>query len=112
MTRQRRNPIDDSQEPIDLFRSIKSKIAQRSGVADDDVTVDLIPAIGETAQDAHAPPQAPASTAHLSIGAVVRGRYVIESQLASGGMGTVYKALDRARAELDETNARVAIKVL
>jgi hypothetical protein len=112
MTRQRRIPEDDSQEPIDLFRSIKSKIAQRSGVADDDVTVDLIPAIGETAQDAHAPPQAPASTAHLSIGAVVRGRYVIESQLASGGMGTVYKALDRARAELDETNARVAIKVL
>jgi len=112
MTRQRRNPIDDSQEPIDLFRSIKSKIAQRSGIADDDVTVDLIPAIGETAQDTYAPPQAPASAEHLSIGAVVRGRYVIESQLASGGMGTVYKALDRARAELDETNARVAIKVL
>jgi protein kinase-like protein/Calx-beta domain-containing protein len=113
MTRQRRNPIDDSQEPIDLFRSIKSKIAQRGGaVEDDDVTVDLIPAIGETAQDTHAPPQAPASAANLSIGAVVRGRYVIESQLASGGMGTVYKVLDRARAELDETNAHVAIKVL
>jgi len=113
MTRQRRNPIDDSQEPIDLFRSIKSKIAQRGGaVADDDVTVELIPAIGETAQDTHAPPQAPASAEHVSTGAVVRGRYVIESQLASGGMGTVYKALDRARAELDETNAHVAIKVL
>src|ERR1700722_17808066 len=113
MTRQRRNPIDDLREPTDLFRSIKSKIAQRgNAVADDGITVDLIPGVGETVQDTYAPPQAPASAAGLSIGAVVRGRYVIESQLASGGTGTVYEALDRARAELAETYAHVAIKVL
>jgi serine/threonine protein kinase len=113
MTRQRRYPVDDSQEPTDLFRSIKSKIAQRGkAVADDGITVDLIPGVGETGQDTYAPPQAPASAAGLSIGEVVRGRYVIESQLASGGTGTVYEALDRARAELAETNAHVAIKVL
>jgi hypothetical protein len=113
MTRQRRNPIDDLREPSDLFRSIKSKIAQRgNAVADDGITVDLIPGVGETVQDAYAPPQAAASAAALSIGAVVRGRYVIESQLASGGTGTVYEALDRARAELAETYAHVAIKVL
>jgi serine/threonine protein kinase len=113
MTRQRRNPIDDSQQPTDLFRSIKSKIAQRGkAVADDGITVDLIPGVGEPMQDTHAPPQAPASAARLRIGEVVRGRYVIESQLASGAMGTVYKALDRARSELAETKAHVAIKVL
>jgi serine/threonine protein kinase len=113
MTRQRRNPIDDLREPSDLFRSIKSKIAQRGdAVADDGITVDLIPGVGETVQDTYAPPQAPASAAGLNIGEVIRGRYVIESQLASGGTGTVYEALDRARAELAETNAHVAIKVL
>jgi hypothetical protein len=113
MTRQRRNPIDDLREPTDLFRSIKAKIARRgNAVADDGITVDLIPVAGESVQDTHAPPQVPASSAGLSIGAVVRGRYVIESQLASGGTGTVYEALDRARAELAETNAHVAIKVL
>jgi len=111
MTRQRRNPIDDSQEPTDLFRSIKSKIAQRGdAVADDDITVDLIPVFGETEQDTHAPPQVPAEG--LGIGEVLRGRYVIESQLASGGMGTVFKALDRSRSELAETDVHVAIKVL
>jgi serine/threonine protein kinase len=111
MTRQRRNPIDDSQEPSDLFRSIKSKIARRGdAVADDGITVDLIPVVGETVQDTHAPPQVPA--AGLGIGEVLRGRYVIESQLASGAMGTVYKALDRSRSELAETDVHVAIKVL
>ena len=62
MTRQRRNPVDDSQEPADLFRSIKSKIAQRGkAVADDGITVDLIPVAGETVQDTYAPPQVPAA---------------------------------------------------
>jgi serine/threonine protein kinase len=111
MTRQRRNPIDDSQEPTDLFRSIKSRIAQRGkAVASDSITVDLIPEVGETVQDTHAPPQVPA--AGLRLGEVLRGRYVIESQLASGAMGTVYKALDRSRSELAETDVHVAIKVL
>ncbi len=113
MTRQRRNPVDGSQEPIDLFRSIKSKIAQRGdAVADEGITVDLIPKFGESVQDTYAPPQAPAPAAGLGTGEVLRGRYVIESQLASGAVGTVYEALDRARSELAETNAHVAIKVL
>ncbi len=44
MTRQRRNPIEDSQEPNDLFRSIKSKLAQREKRGEaDNITVDLFP---------------------------------------------------------------------
>jgi hypothetical protein len=113
MTRQRRNPVDDSQEPIDLFRSIRSRIAQRgNAAADDDLSVELFPVAAETVEEPRATPQAPASATPLGMGQVLRGRYVIESQLASGGISTVYMALDRSRSKHVETNASVAIKVL
>jgi serine/threonine protein kinase len=106
--------MEDSQEPNDLFRSIKSKLWQReNGVAADDITVDLFPVEASVILpelDTAAP--ADYSTKELSVGEVLCGRYVIESQLASGGMGTVYKALDQSRSENTAADAYVAIKVL
>jgi serine/threonine protein kinase len=118
MTRQRRNPIDDSREPDDLFRSIKSKLAQRqtepseNSLGIDDITVDLFPVTPEPLSEFQ--PAAPPDSPHMPLGEgdVLGGRYVIESQLASGGMGTVYKALDRSRSEHTKADAYVAIKVL
>jgi len=46
------------------------------------------------------------------IGRVLRNRYVLESRLGSGGMGTVFKAMDRYRCDLPEGNRHVAIKFL
>jgi serine/threonine protein kinase len=46
------------------------------------------------------------------IGRVLRNRYVLESWLGSGGMGTVFKAMDRYRCDLSEDNRYVAIKFL
>jgi serine/threonine protein kinase len=46
------------------------------------------------------------------IGRVLRGRYVLERRLGSGSKGTVFKALDRYRADLPEAQQYVAIKVL
>jgi len=122
MTQQQRNPEDDSQEPIDLFRSIRSKIAQRENpVADEAVgiNVELSPEAAESvdgagaiAQVAAPIAQVSAPVAGLNLGQVLNGRYVLETQLGSGRVGTVYKALDRSRSEHTETDAYVAIKVL
>jgi serine/threonine protein kinase len=115
MTRQRRNPAEDSLEWNDLFHSIKSRLEQRQNgtAAEDGITVDLFPVTAETAPDSPAPARQEAvPTPPLEIGAVLCGRFVIESQLASGGMGTVYKALDRSRSEHTRADSYVAIKVL
>jgi serine/threonine protein kinase len=103
--------MEDSQEPTDLFRSIKSKLWQRENAAlADDITVDLFPVDPAAVLDTPPPGDSPAK--ELGVGEVLCGRYVIESQLASGGMGTIYKALDRSRSEHTDADAYVAIKVL
>jgi predicted Ser/Thr protein kinase len=47
-----------------------------------------------------------------SVGDVLNGRFVLEERVGSGGMSTVYKALDRRKLEADDRNPYVAVKVL
>jgi hypothetical protein len=117
MTRSRSNPRPELHDSDDLFSSIKSKIALREKArGGESITVDLLPVLGEEAgaADSAEPADAAAAPApaHVDVGDVLSGRYVIESQVASGGMGTVYKALDRSRSEHEETDTHVAVKVL
>jgi len=53
-----------------------------------------------------------AGPAVLGAGTTLRGRYVLEEVVASGGMALIYRALDLRREELDEQQSFVAIKLL
>jgi hypothetical protein len=46
------------------------------------------------------------------VGDVLNGRFVLEERVGTGGMSTVYKALDRRKLEADDRNPYVAVKVL
>ena len=48
----------------------------------------------------------------LAIGSYIKDRFVIDRVLGSGGMSTVYAAIDRRRLEAAHDNPYVAVKVL
>jgi serine/threonine protein kinase len=75
--------------------------------------------LADVAADAHVIRAAPGSSVVVrgpgkvvEMGRVLRNRYVLERRLGSGGMGTVFKALDRHRYDLPSANRHVAIKIL
>lgn len=69
-----------------------------------DSTVDL--------NKARSPRVAPDPVSSLAVGQVLRDRYVLQERLGVGGTGTVFKALDRFRASLPDTDQYVALKIL
>ena len=51
-------------------------------------------------------------TTSVHIGSVVRGRFELESMIGEGGMGVVYRAVDRLHKEMQDRDPYVAIKIL
>jgi serine/threonine protein kinase len=52
------------------------------------------------------------NTTSVDIGSVVRGRFELESMIGEGGMGVVYRAVDRLHREMQDRDPYVAIKIL
>jgi serine/threonine protein kinase len=80
----------------------------------DDTTIDLL-TIADDTIDLQRPSVAiDDQPARLlgEIGRVLRDRYVLVDRLGSGGKGSVFKALDRYRADFPEAQQYVAIKIL
>ena len=48
----------------------------------------------------------------IAVGRVLRDRYVLQARLGTGGKGAVFRALDRFRATLPESQQYVALKIL
>ena len=48
----------------------------------------------------------------LICGHIIRDRFVLEEELGAGGMGKVFKALDRLRQEAQDREPYVAIKIM
>lgn len=52
------------------------------------------------------------SQREVTVGDVLRDRYVIKNVLGLGGTGTVFEAIDRYRLDLPDSGQRVAVKIL
>lgn len=54
----------------------------------------------------------PRPSGHVQVGDVINERFVLEEQIGRGGMGRVFKALDRRRMEARSCTPYVAVKVM
>ena len=102
------------QVPDELFHSLESKLAEfEMNTADYGETAELHPVARRRRRPPPAFVEGPTAARRVvGTGTVLRDRYVIEERLGTGGMGTVFKALDQFRGDLAETNRHVALKVL
>lgn len=118
-------PQDDDQTKIssrdatlsDQPTRVKVRQAAPAPVQSEDETVPsapgAIPASGSSAQTSITDSKLKLNASgEVGIGTVLRDRFVLESELGTGGMGAVYRALDLRKQEAGDNKPYIAIKLL
>ena len=52
------------------------------------------------------------ATQEVQVGMILKQRFVLEEKIGAGGMGTIFKAKDMRKSELDDKSPYVALKIL
>ena len=84
----------------------------RVGVRGTSATDSLATILGPGKQAIDAGQHPAADRTSVDVGSVVRGRFELESMIGEGGMGVVYRAVDRLHKEMQDRDPYVAIKIL
>jgi len=116
------SPIDDDKTQLSSLSEIDDDKTQLSSEANKDSPSALLVDDAETQLSAPSIPTGATKTlvrkyqrtssGDLEIGSVIRDRFIIEKLLGSGGMGSVYRALDIRKKEAKDEQPYIALKVL
>jgi hypothetical protein len=69
-------------------------------------------AAGRVRSDTHTHPRPQAAARAIGVGTILKDRFVLDREIGRGGMGVVYRAVDRRRLEARHEQPYVALKLL
>ncbi len=101
LLRRRDNPVD--------VRTRRPPQIVALQLHDDDVATVLVDHSGSRPQPVEAPPR---RKSFISVGTVLHNRFKLIEPIGSGGMSTVYKAIDLRKVEARASETHVAVKLL
>ena len=121
MGNNKNNSIDNTtiRQPLDI--ETKTLSASAPQLANTELPLNITPAGNNTCSDDNTtiikgptPTYLPsnASTPSLGEGSLINNRFILEKVLGFGGMGVVYRALDKRKQEANDENPYIAIKIL